>query len=229
MPYTFDDELTTDQKLTHLNALILSCDEAIAATAPGGVRSSYLCYVAHLARHESLRLWRELVLVEDELAASKADADDPDPEGDRIQEAWCRRRRLELRIASLHARVRAEERKPKPSLSLIERLIARRLGLDARLAQLHEEATGYPHEKLSHDGDACEGGDCHTQRPCIPCATRLVLQGAFPKAAGNGGMRGGCDSGAEPVPHPAARASREAIQPTIQSMRRRRPARPEAR
>ena len=76
------------QKLAHIKEWIVASEALVRETAPGGPRAHQDQHSMEAERLRMLQQWQRLVEVEEELAASKADIDDPDPLGDQTQEAW---------------------------------------------------------------------------------------------------------------------------------------------
>jgi hypothetical protein len=177
--YSFDQQLTTDQKIALLDEWLDGAKGALSALAPDGLYPDPEQYRWQASHIESLQTWRRLVEVEEELAASRADTLDPDPEGDRMQEAWCRMARLMLKVASVHVRLRAEKSKPAPDAERIGRLSTRSNALFKKLFIAQETTAGFAllDAAQSLDYFECEGGDsCSAVNPCASCASRAALR-----------------------------------------------------
>ena len=178
--YTFDDQLTTDQKLTHIKEWIAASEAVVRDTAPGGPFAHEDRHSMEAERLRMLQTWQRLVEVEEELAASKADLDDPDPLGDQTQEAWCRMTRLMLKVAGVHVLLEEEKTKKHPSPERIERLRARRTALFKKLFIAQEEAESHAITEMAIGLAVvdCEEAGCTEAKPCPPCACRMALEGA---------------------------------------------------
>ncbi|AMY09607.1 hypothetical protein LuPra_02826 [Luteitalea pratensis] len=178
--YTFNDQLTTDQKLALLDEWIAGTMKAVADSAPDGDHPDAEKHGEACERQRMLGQWVNLVQVERELAASQADLDDPDPDGDAMQEAWCRRTRLMLKVAGIEVQLRAERRKQSPDADRIARLRARSKGLYRKLSTAHEQAQGFALAETARAfaGLECEGEGCTEAQPCAPCACRQALVAA---------------------------------------------------
>lgn len=199
--YTFDDQLTTDQKLAHLNEWIAASEAAVASTAPDGSRSNTEQHAEQKERLRFLEDWKHLIQVEEELALSKADLDDPDPLGDDLQEAWCRQVRVQLRVAGIEARIREEKSKRHPSPTRIVRLRKRIAALKERIAAVEEETESHAYGMIAQTfaDFECEGAGCTADNPCPPCACRRHWRRSSRSATcREGRMRGVCAR----LPHP---------------------------
>jgi hypothetical protein len=173
--YTFDAQLTTEQKLAHITEWIAAASEAVADSAPDGAHPDSRRHADESERQRMLIDWHKLLEVERQLSDAEFDLEEADAYDTKA--GWCEVIRLKLKVAGVQMRLREERRKQWPNDRRIARLEERSIALCARLFAAKEQTERTERPELAYIfGDCpCEGEGCTEDEPCPPCASRLAV------------------------------------------------------